>query len=237
MNKKNFMAIRFRITVLSVFSIFCSFSGDLLAVEKTENELTKVVLVGASIGKGWDFSNLPSRTGLTGYKLEYIGVFDTFDKSPAIDNILTRATDMPNAVIIKECSVYFPGDIENYKKQIISWVTQLKLKGIEPILATSVPPGEPTGIVHKIKSLVKSLIGKPKKIDQLMVYNQWIRDYAQKEDVKVLDLEELLRVSDNASRYLNPKFDRGDFTHLKPEAYKLLDEAIQPILVSLKQKR
>ena len=192
-----------------------------------------IVLIGASVGNGWKFPELQNRKNLSGYKLEFIPVFDSFDKGPAIDTLLMRE-NKPDTVIIKECSVYFPGDLADYKNKVASWVAALQKNNITPVLATSVPPGEPAGVTAKIKESIKGAIGKPRKIDNLMEYNDWIRSFAKEKGLKVLDLEATLRISAE-NRYLDPVYDRGDKVHLNAEAYKKLDEVAEKLLNTIQQ--
>ena len=218
----------FKVTLIIISFLY---AGNIVADNVENKETMNIVLIGASIGKGWDFPQLPERVGIEGYKLEYIGVFDTFDKSSAIDEVVKR-THKPNAVIIKECSVYFPGDIDVYKNLIIAWINKLHASGIEPILATSVPPGKPTNLTYKFKEFVKDLMGKPKKIEQLATYNDWLRQYAIDNGIKLFDLEKILRVSEE-NRYLKEEYDRGDHTHLNQPAYETLDINIKPFLLTV----
>ncbi len=199
--------------------MFVLFMNEGLADVSANKE---IILIGASVAKNWKFPELVTRKKLKGYKLDFMPVFDTFDKSPAIKDIIKREKK-PNAVIIKECSVYFPGDINLYKNRVKEWVNELKNNHIEPILATTVPSGKPDGIIYKLKYFIKSISGRPKKIDSITEYNEWVRDFSKKNGIKVLDLERILRVSDS-NRYLKPKYDRGDFTHLNDKAYLVLDD-------------
>ena len=211
------------IYLLLIISVFFINKG--FADVKANKE---IILVGASVGQGWKFPDLVDRKKLTGYKLDFIPVFDSFDKSSAIKSIVEREKK-PNAVIIKECSVYFPGDLNLYENRIKKWVNELKKNNIEPILATTVPPGKPNSIVYKLKDFIKSITGKPKKIDSVTKYNEWLRDFSSKNGIKVLDLEQVLRIS-NGNRHLNPEYDRGDFTHLNNKAYLVLDNFMADFL-------
>ncbi len=225
--------------LINKFSIFVLALACLLAVSDvvaTEvnmpNEDINVVLIGASIGNGWKFNELPDRLGLDGFKLEFVPVFDAFDKSPAIDDIINRS-ELPDVVIIKECSVYFPGNMADYQDKIRQWAEQLAEKNIDVIFATSVPVSERTGLVSKVKGLIKGVMGKPDKMKQLTAYNDWLRDVASQRDIDVLDLEAVLRVSDEV-RYMDPKYDRGDHVHLNSDAYKTLDQVGKDLLLKIK---
>ncbi|MCF6218079.1 MAG: SGNH/GDSL hydrolase family protein [Gammaproteobacteria bacterium] len=224
------------------FNVFLFVMGSLfmasvsMAVEdKMPDNDINVVLVGASIGNGWKFDELAERVDADGFNLEFVAIYDSFDKSSAIDELISR-NELPDVVIIKECSVYFPGDIADYKKKITQWTAQLAEKNIDVVFATSVPVSEQTGLTSKIKSVIKGVMGKPNKMKQLTAYNDWLREVAEKQGLAVLDLEAALRVS-NENRYMDPKYDRGDHVHLNPEAYKALDQVGGDFLSKIKADR
>jgi len=194
----------------------------------------EIVLIGASIGKSWNFDKLPERKNLKKLNLEYIGVFDTFDKSPAIEEVLNRK-NKPSVVIIKQCSVFFPGDITNYKKMTQEWVGKLRNNKIIPVLATSAPFAEPETVSFKVKKVIKNILGYENRYEQIVEFNDWVRSYSDKEGLSVLDLELALRVS-NDNRHLNPKYDIGDHVHLNQTAYESLDQLIVPVLQNIKSE-
>jgi hypothetical protein len=191
-------------------------------VHAQQKGATRIVLVGASIGKAWDFPKLPERQRISGFTFEYVGVPDHFDKSTAINQILQRP-NRPEFVIIKECSVFFPGDINEYKRLIQTWVNELKGRGIVPILATTVPFAEPNGLQYRVKRMAKLLLGEPDKFEQIATYNDWLREYGKMNRVPILDLEAALRVSDG-DRHMDSRYNRGDYTHLNASAYHVLDK-------------
>ena len=205
-----------------------------IAGAETMNQQTEkdIILVGASVGNGWKFPELPNRKGINGFKLEFIPVFDSFDKSPAIESIVKR-DKKPDVVIIKECSVYFPGDFSAYKQKVEGWVKLLEENRIQPVLATSVPPGKPEGFTANIKGIIKNIIGKPDKLNSVIEYNDWLKSYAKEHNLIVLDIEAALHISDN-DRYLNPMYDRGDKVHVNPDAYRKLDDVAEKFLYNFK---
>lgn len=188
-----------------------------------------IVLVGASIGRAWNIPAAPERLKLKGVQFEYVGVPDSFDKGPAIQQVATRAQP-PDAVIIKECSVYFPGDTQKYHALVTHWVDYLQQRHIRPVLATSVPPGKPAGTAGRAKDWVKTVVlGRESKIAEVSAYNDWLRAFAHERGLAVLDLEQALRVSES-DRSLRPEYDAGDHVHINAKGYAAID-AILPSLV------
>jgi len=222
---------KFNLCLFIVVSLFMV--SEVGAVEENmPNKEINVVLVGASIGNAWKFNELAERVGADGFQLEFIPLYDSFDKSLAIDDIVSRS-ELPDVVIIKECSVYFPGDMADYKNKITQWTQQLAEKNIDVVFATSVPVSERTGVTSKVKGLIKGIMGKPDKMKQLAAYNDWLREVAEQRGLAVLDLEATLRVSDE-NRYMNPKYDRGDHVHLNADAYQALDKLGKEFLSKIK---
>jgi len=208
-----------------------------------------IVLLGASVGKAWNIESLPNRIrqsntnnssnpinpkNLINYRFEYVGEYQ-FDKSKALQQILQRKENRPDAVLLKECAVYFPGDNAEYRNLIKSWVAECQKKGVTPVLVTVAPVREPT--IWKLqywKNIVKKVVypNKPTvevRLRDLTAFNDWIRRYALEQKLQLLDLEKALRVSES-DRHLRVDLDGGDGLHLNQEAYALLDQIVLPTL-------
>ena len=196
-----------------------------------------VVLIGASIGQGWHLADWPARTKVPGFSAESIPVWQ-FDKTEAVEEVLMRParkfrltrsyakslTQPPpgkaKIVVLKECSSYFPGDMTAYKRSIQKWVSQLQAENIEVILATVVPI---------TKARAQESLGKQESV---VVYNEWVRQYAQEHGIKLLDLESALR-TDETGRYLRDEFATSDGSHLNAIAYTVLDDVLRKTLCGI----
>lgn len=200
-----------------VCTMLTTLNADAAPAARTER---KLVLLGASIGKDWHFDQLPARAGLAGYRLEYRGV-NAFDKGSLIDEVLARPRK-PDYVLIKECSTYFPGDQKGYQEKIASWVQKLRAAGVRPVLVTAAPVEAPRGLVDRSKDFVKRSAGLPTWSGEVLRYNDWLRDYARRENVPLFDLEAVLRVSPD-NRTLRPEYAIGDYVHVNHQAYLALD--------------
>lgn len=176
-----------------------------------------IVLVGASVGRHWHFSELSERLGNDKYSFGYRGK-GSFDKEEEITGLIISETK-PDAVIIKECAAYFPRGIKESKDKIDKWVGLLIAKDIAPILATCAP------VTHEND---KNHAGRQKS---LLNYNKFIRNYAEKKKIAVLDLEKALRDDSTDSKYLKKEFAKNDGLHLNKRAYSdALDLIILPTL-------
>jgi len=196
----------------------------------------RVILIGASVGQAWDLKDLPDRLKDVNLTLESVAIYQ-FDKTEALDEVLMRpnrklrftrsyikgffmpAPQLPGAIIIKECASYFPGDIASYQQLLMNWVKRVRDAHMQIIVAT-VPPvtyeraGKRTG-----------------QIESIWEFNDWIRQYAAREHIPLLDLEASLRKSKN-DRYLRDDLTSGDGLHLNKKAYDKLDKLLLDTLRS-----
>jgi hypothetical protein len=188
-----------------------------------------ITLVGASIGKSWQFDRLADRVPLPGYRFAYDGTYQ-FDKGPVIAKVLAGA-DRPAAVMIKECASYFPGDLEVQRRSVSQWVGELRRAGVRPILVTTAPIAEPTRVMDRARALAKRLLGRTTAQEGLVVFNDWLREYAQRERIPLFDLEAVLRRS-ASDRWMRSEFDSGDRLHLNATAYAAMDRAFAEFLAA-----
>jgi hypothetical protein len=189
----------------------------------------RVVLIGASIGEAWNLPELPARTHGAGYQFEALQAWQ-FDKSDVLSEVLMRperkfkltrtyfkgffkpSPQPADVIVIKECSAYFPHDLamQDKRKLIDHWVRQVREQNIRLVLATSVP-------VTKARAAAE-----PGKQQGVLAFNDWVREYAKKNGVVLLDLEAATR-TDSQDRYLRDDFAVADGSHLNRKAYDALD--------------
>lgn len=191
---------------------------------------TRVVLIGASIGEAWNLPALPGRIQKSGYQFEALQAWQ-FDKSELLHEVLMRperkfkltrtyfkgffqpSPQPPDVIVIKECSAYFPKDIQmqEKKKLVVRWIQQIKDRNITPILATSVP-------VTRSRAAAE-----PGKQEGVLAFNDWVREYARTQGVVLLDLEAATRI-DKQQRFLRDDYAVADGSHLNRKAYDALDK-------------
>ena len=230
------------IALLLAFYVLPFHNIGAYAMQKTKH----IVLLGASVGKAWNIESLPNRIrqsntnnssdpinpkNLINYRFEYVGEYQ-FDKSKALQQILQRKENKPDAIFIKECAAYFPGDFPHYQELMKRWIRQCQEAKIIPNPTTVVPVIKDMSLKTKIKDYIKRYVGKSPNTSRLtgiLQYNDWIKSYAQKEGLTVLDLETPLRTS-NKDRSLRIDFHSGDGLHLNSRAYTLLDSIVLPTL-------
>jgi len=193
-----------------------------------------VVLLGASVGHAWNIEGLPDRLAAArGYRFEYVGEY-AFDKTEALRKILQRKENRPDAILIKECAAYFPGDLRRYQELLKEWVKECRKAKVIPIPTTVVPviSTKNKPMKDRLKDFIKTLLGRPTTATQLegiFQYNDWVREYAAQEGLTVLDLEAPLRTSQD-DRSLRVDLHSGDGLHLNSTAYEILDTIVVPTL-------
>lgn len=230
MNRKNYMLFIFSIVLVIFFLL-----GGYNMVSADNLKPKHVVLIGASVGKAWNVPDLAARTDNSRYILEYTGCYQ-FDKSQPLDELLNRSENKPDAIILKECAAYFPSDItfEEAKKLMIRWIDQSREAGVILVPATIAPVtikhDRAFETTNPLKRYVKNLLGIPMKtrMDRISEYNDWLKDYSDREGIVYLDLETPLLIS-KTDRFLKDSFST-DGLHLNREAYQILDMILIPTL-------
>lgn len=233
--------------VKMVFSIICALSflalGNLQAMNystpRDEASIKRhIVLLGASVGGAWNISELPNRVSNTDYTFEYVGEYAA-DKSQKLNSILERGILKPDAVIIKLCAAYFPGEPDKLKAFIGNWVRECRKEDVVPILATVVPVVRSFPMRTWLLSLLHGKWRYPKDpFGAIISFNDWIRNYAKAESLVVLDLEAALRTS-QSDRHLDGMYAKADGLHINEKAYKELDKIVIPTLdrVEFRERR
>ncbi|MFH1642282.1 MAG: hypothetical protein ABIC04_05280 [Nanoarchaeota archaeon] len=200
--------------------------------EVKNKNVKHLVLLGASVGKSWDIEGSPKRMNSNDYDFELVTEY-AFDKTKKLSEILNRDLNKPDAIIIKECAAFFPGDVSKYQVLIMNWVNLCREKKVIPVLATVVPVVKTFPLRSFLFGLLDKKIQFPiHTFDGIISFNDWIREYAKKEGLIVLDLEKRLRIS-STDRHLDNKFAKRDGLHLNQKAYLALDELIIPTLAKI----
>lgn len=190
----------------------------------------EIVLVGASIGRNWNLAGFGARRGLPGLRCSFVGTAGGFDKSAAIAELLARAP-RPEVIIIKQCSVFFPGPMNRYQRLVRGWIDQIEGAGSMAVPATTIPAARARSAFQVGKGWVRSLIpGLEGKMHQIWGFNDWLR--AQPAASAVLDLERVLQAAPG-DRYLSPEFDQGDGVHVNAAGYRVMDAVLEHTLATL----
>jgi hypothetical protein len=218
---------------LVILLLLCGFSTD--SKGGFAMDRGRVALIGASVGREWNIPSLPDRVSNKDYDFEYVGA-SGFDKSDALRELLSREENKPDAVILKECAAYFPGDFAQYQDLMKNWIASCRKEGVIPVPATVVPVTR----LHSFKMILIDIIkgrnpfkrGNPlahKRNASICAYNDWIKKFAAKEGLAVLDMEAAVRYSEE-NRFLREDFAKIDGLHINSMAYESLDRIVIPAL-------
>jgi len=193
-----------------------------------------VVVLGASYAGGWSLS-LPGMSvinkGVTGQQsFELLGRFDA-----------DVAALKPRAVVVwgfindifraPEGSV--DESLERAKRSVEEIVARARQAGIEPILATEVTlRTEPQTWTDTFASWIGAILGKTSYQAQVnasvLATNAWLREYARKEGLFLLDLQPV--VSDATTGARLPECSAPDGSHISDEGYRRLNAYAVPLL-------
>jgi hypothetical protein len=110
-----------------------------------------------------------------------------------------------------------------------AWVVECRKENVVPILATVVPITEKMPLMIRMKRFVKKYIllkdispyHRDVRLQGILDYNDWVRNYSRENGLMVLDLEAVLRISDE-NRWLDPDL-KTDGLHLNEKGYRRLD--------------
>lgn len=197
---------------------------------------TNILYIEASTVNRWKIREWPERQNVDNVSIDFKAVYD-FDKTDALIQSIQNTENKHDIIILQECSVYFPGNLDKYKESIKNWISIIKDNNILPVIATTVPPAKSTSMVDKIKSAIKQyILFKPSQIDQVLEFNTWLRDFTMNNNIHLIDLEKELRINDE-DRYMNPIYDSGDNIHINKSAYDKLDLYLKERLHQILQKQ
>ena len=198
----------------------------------------KLILVGASIGNGWDLPNFPGRVNVEDISIDYRHGGSGFDKSEKIQEVI-HYDPKPDYLIIKECAAYFPVEEDRYKDLIAQWLDLCRSNDITPILSTVVPVTK----THELKkdlfyfvrrrpnNLFKTNPFSYNKNKSIIAYNKWIRDFSKENGISLLDLASAL--TKEGSEFLNASYARIDGLHLNKKGYVQLDNLLENFIRSM----
>jgi lysophospholipase L1-like esterase len=185
----------------------------------------RIVLLGASYVRAWNIQEI------AGLKVVNKGVngnqsFEMLSRFP--EDVLALK---PQAVLIWG----FINDIHRTKKEVIQAATEKaknslqemvrlsKSNGIIPILGTEVTSRRADGFKESLSWYIGNLLGKESYQGyvnkQVMAVNQWIKEYAGKEGIVLLDFQTVLS---DAKGFRKKEFAAKDGNHISSEGYEKL---------------
>jgi uncharacterized SAM-binding protein YcdF (DUF218 family)/lysophospholipase L1-like esterase len=193
-----------------------------------------VVILGASYSRGWSPSVAGRRVvnkGIEGQQSWELA--ERFER----DVVAER----PRAVLIwgfindifRSARPRMPETLERIRTSMTSMVAAARAQGVEPILATEVTVTHPNTWRDSAMATIGWLLGRESYQDyinaQVTAVNTWLRDYARREGLMLLDLHGAM--SDASGRRQRP-FAAEDGSHISPAGYAALSRYAEPLLAA-----
>lgn len=170
----------------------------------------KVVLFGASISRYWHISEyFPNISNVVVYN---------FDKRERLKEYLenNKNDKSPDVVILKECAAFINADKEVFhqsfdglKETYKEMVKIVMDHGKTPIAATICP-----------------VAYEGEHLNNIVEYNEWVKQYSEENGLYLLDFDKQLRISDDDKR-LKVGISQEDGLHLKRNSY---EEYLNPFI-------
>jgi lysophospholipase L1-like esterase len=185
----------------------------------------RMVMIGASYAQDWGNPVLPGYTiinkGVSGEtSAKMLGRFDTdvVAAKPQVVLIWGHIND-----IFRAPNGDFAAAAANARRNHVAMIDRAKSAGIEVILATEVTLPEPEGLKEWVAGIVQSLRGKKgyqeRVNEQVRAVNAFLRDYAKRNSIRLLDFEQTL---DGGDGFRNRQFTTEDGTHISAAGYQAL---------------
>ena len=195
------------------------------------NDRRPLVILGASYAAGWKLAELDGvpivNAGVAGQQ--------SFEMQARFDSDVTASR--PRAVVLWGfINDIFRNDdaavaLMRMRESYTEMVKRARAQGIEPIIATEVTIRPPKAFIETVTSMVAWALGKQSYQDRVngrvIEGNRWLTEFARREGLLVLDLQNALADTDGRRRRA---FAADDGSHISPEGYEALTNYARPIL-------
>ena len=197
-----------------------------LAIGETK-DANSIVVIGASYAASWQAESLAGQRlinkGVGGN--ESIEMLDRF----AEDVVALRPRTVIIWGFINDIFRSSPAELETTKlrtkENLVSMVRIARSNGIEVIVATEVTVREPSGFTNWLAGVFGRVMGKTSYRQYINEHvrevNHWLRGYAEREQLLVLDFELALADDDH---YRKAEYAQEDGSHLTAAAYSAITE-------------
>jgi len=197
------------------------------------NEVPRIVILGASYAKGWSPSGLPGvefvNHGVSGEQSdEMLARFDRDVATLRPDSVvlwgfINDIFRAPKAEIVER--------LARTKEDFGTMIARARGAGIRPILATEVTIRHKAGWMEDVHARVGRLLGRASYQDyvngHVRAVNAWLRELARTESLLLLDFENVVSGADGARRV---EYAQEDGSHISPDGYVAIDRYAAPLL-------
>ncbi|MFC4313289.1 GDSL-type esterase/lipase family protein [Steroidobacter flavus] len=188
-----------------------------------------LVIVGASYAEEWHTPLLP---GYTVINNAICGQITSDIRAHFERDVIELKPDLVliwghNNDVIRSTAENMALTEQKAEENFQAMVEQARAAGITPILVTEVTLPIPDTITEKLMAVAGRLLGKTdyrvQKNTAIKALNAWLRDYAQAQNIKLLDLEKAL-ASGNGTR--KAEYARQDHSHITPAGYEAITQYV-----------
>ncbi len=213
------------VLVFLLFSLACVAQASTHANSPNKH----MVIIGASYAEEWHIPPLPgysvTNNAICG---QVTSVLRAHFKRDAIDlNPDTVLIWGHNNDLIRSTPENMAATEKKAKENLQAMVEQARAAGITPIVATDLTLPVADTIIERLRAFIGQMRGKKdyrvEKNTAIKALNAWLREYATKQNVKLLDFEKLLN-SSNGTRRL--EYTREDHSHITPAGYEVINRYV-----------
>jgi lysophospholipase L1-like esterase len=126
-----------------------------------------------------------------------------------------------------------PATLERVRTSVTAMVAAARANGIEPVLATELTITHPDSWTASAMATIGWMLGRRSYQDtinaQVTSGNAWLREYARREGLLLLDLQ--AAVSD-ADGHRQRAFAAADGSHVSPAGYTAMSRYAEPLLAA-----
>lgn len=216
-----------KIALLSVMGSMALVGAESVGASSvgSEQKQARLVIIGASYARSWKHPELP------GYEIVNKGVAGE-------ETHQVRARFERDALALRPQVVLIWGHINNIhrapaggmaqtiekaKADYGEMVERARAQGVRVVLATEVTLSEAVGFMNQLAAFVGRLRGKQgynaRINEQVRMLNEWLRAYARKEGLQLLDFE---KIFDDGRGFRKIEYTTDDGSHISKEGYDAL---------------
>ena len=194
------------------------------------SEYLRLVILGASYAKSWGTPPLPGYTVINrGVGGEQTGQMrarfqaDVIEAQPAAVLIWGHINNITQSNLAGAAPERVATILSAARSDYAAMVGAARGAGISVILATEIPLAEPAGLLNEIRALIGRFLGRQSYSDKVNAHvrelNAFLRQFAAREKLRVLDFEKVLAPDGGARR---PEYATDDLSHVTPAGYEAL---------------
>ena len=218
--------------LLLLVAAFFSLSAGATVNTDTSTAQRKLVILGASYAMSWGTPPLPGYTVVNrGVGGEQTGAMrarfprDVVAAQPSHVLIWGHINNITQSDVVNATSAKMEAVKKAAQEDYVAMLREARAAGIEVMLATEIPLGEPPGLVNQARALVGWMLGKTSYAERVSVHvrdlNGFVRQLAAREGLRLLDFEKVF-APDGGGR--KSEYAAEDRSHVSKAGYQALTD-------------